>query len=94
LRVNTLVGLLVGEGRDVADGCDDGARIGGIKVEFRGAGVIVFVENLAPGFASVGGFENAAGFAGGKSAGDGDVDKIGVVRIDQERGKDGGIAEA
>ena len=40
--------------------CVESLRIFGIEGEVGGAGVLIFVENFLPGFAAVGGTEDAA----------------------------------
>ncbi len=64
LRIHTFGEFFAGGRRDVADDRYECARISGIEIEFGGAGVIVFVEDLAPGFAAIRRFENTASFAG------------------------------
>ena len=56
--------------------------------------MVVFVEDLAPGFAAVRGLEYSARLVRGKAPRRRDVDEIGIMWIDENRRYDVGITEA
>ena len=73
----------------------DHVGIRGIDLDVGGAGVLVFVDDLLPGLAAIGGAEKAALFIRAVGMAEhGGEDSIGIARIDGERGNLQAIAQA
>src|SRR3989441_11976954 len=66
-----------------------------IEADIDRAGLLVLVEDLAPGLAAVGGAEHAALGVGAEGMAEGrDENDIGILRVDDQRADLAGVPEA
>ena len=77
--------LLAGRRGDAANHRIDCSRIIRVEAKFGGAVVVVLKINFPPGLAAVGGFVNAARVAGRDVSHCGDINRVGVLGIHQDR---------
>ena len=80
---------------DSPDGSVEDVGVAGIEDEVDGAGFVALVEDLLPSLAAVGGTEDAALFIGaGHVAERGDVDDVGILRMDADAADLLGVGES